>query len=166
VATLTKLCDTKPGKNINFDEDIYNTTQIKISSTSPNSTSSSLPPVSPSDSASSLSKGAIAGIVLGGLVLIAALLAGILVLLQRAKKRREGKTIEMPTNAPSAAAIPNTSYQYAPVQEHKYAHQGELGTARPVSELATTGPVELPPTSPPHGASELGTGGPYRGHNV
>ncbi|KAK7192210.1 hypothetical protein DPSP01_010213 [Paraphaeosphaeria sporulosa] len=165
VATLKELCNTKPGKNIDLDADIYNTTQIKLSAASPNSTSTSLPPVSPSDSGSSLSKGAIAGIVLGGLVAIAAVLAGILVLLRRARKRRETKTIEMPDSGTSTAAIPNASYQYTPVREHKYAHDSAPGATRPISELPSMGNdvAELGPMSPTHGASELGTGSPYRG---
>ncbi|KAF2439026.1 hypothetical protein P171DRAFT_490473 [Karstenula rhodostoma CBS 690.94] len=168
VATLTELCNSKPGKNIDFDEDIYNTTQIKLSATSPNSTSTSLPPVAPSDSDSGLSKGAMAGIILGGLVAIAAVLAGILILLRRARKRRETKTIEMPDSGTSPTAVPNFSYQYTPIQEHKYVQGSAPGAVKPISELATTGNhvAELGPTSPMHEASELGAGSPYRGHRI
>ncbi|KAJ4355434.1 uncharacterized protein N0V89_003450 [Didymosphaeria variabile] len=165
VATLTEMCNTKPGKNINFDEAVYNTTQIKLPASTSNTTSTPLPHVSSTSSSSGLSKGAIAGIVLGGLVAIAAVLAGILLLLRRARKRRENKTIEMPGAGPSPA-VSNVPYQYAPVQEHKYAHNTEpVAATRPISELPTAGdatPAELGPTSPRYEASELGTGSPVR----
>ncbi|KAJ4295056.1 hypothetical protein N0V90_007064 [Kalmusia sp. IMI 367209] len=164
VATLTQLCNTKPGKDIGFDEDVYNTTRIKLST--PSSSTSPSPVFTgggDSGSDSGLSKGAIAGIVLGGLVVIIAVLAGILLFLRRLKKRN--KVIEMPHNgATGATSYPNSSYQYSPVQEQKYGHQAQ--PTGPLSELGAAGrevPAELGPTSPRNEASELGTGSPIRG---
>ncbi|KAL1604859.1 hypothetical protein SLS60_004399 [Paraconiothyrium brasiliense] len=165
VATLTQMCNTKPGKNINFDQDIYNTTQIKLPASSSHTTSTPLPSVSSTSSSSGLSKGAIAGIVLGGLVAIAAVLAGILLVLRRARKRRENKVIDMPGVGQSPPTVVNGPYQYTPVVEHKYAHT-EPPVTRPLSELPTAEnavPAELGPTSPRYEASELGTGSPVRG---
>ena len=92
---------------------------------------------------------------------MAAFLAGVLVFLRRARKQRESKTIDMSgEGALGAASIPNSSYQYVPVTDHKYMHQfGQRG------ELHSTSTAELGAASPRNnGAAELGVSSPVRGH--
>ena len=114
------------------------------SSESPSNSPSSSPSHSPSNSpntdnssSSGLSKGALAGIVLGGLVAIAAVLAGILILLGRAKKRREAKTGD---------ATSGQAEYYAP-GNHKYPQYGQLATELPAASdaelTASSSPVEI-----------------------
>lgn len=149
---------------------MYNATRIKLPEAAPTASSSSKPSSEPSSSPSStdssnksdsgLSKAAIAGIVLGGLVAVAAFLAGILILLRRARKQRESKIVDMSSGggASGAASIHNSSYEYTPVVDHKYMHQ-----AGQVGELHSMPTAELGAVSP-NGAAELAASSPVRGH--
>lgn len=145
VTALTAMCAEKPGKNISFKADVYNTKPITSTSTSASMSSTSSSPSSTSSTStddSGLSKGALAGIVLGVLVAIAAVLAGILLLLRRTKKQREGRAMEISTAGGMDHAPP---YQYISVEDHKYAQHG----VRPANELPGAGTAELDGESSP-----------------
>lgn len=128
------------------------------SSTQSSSSSASNSPSSDNQSDSGLSKGALAGIVLGGLVAIAAVLAGILLLLRRVKKRREVKTGDTASGqAFIAPPAPDSSSYYASGKEHRYMHYGEPAATGPISELPSENVQELMGPSSP---VEIGVGQP------
>lgn len=86
-----------------------------------------------------------------------------LVLLRRARKRRETGTADMPHDG-AGTRDTAPAYQYTPVHEHKYAHGG--AATGPVTELpsAENNVSEMGVTSPMRGPSELlGAGSPHRG---
>lgn len=87
---MQDLCTHKPGRNYTFahDQDIYNASRITLSGAQ--MSNGTLRPTSP---APSLSVAAIVGLVLGGLIFIALLLAGLLFFLHRRKDRSKAEDI-------------------------------------------------------------------------
>lgn len=150
---MQELCNQKPLKSFAFDADIYTASRIELASATTPGASSTAPPSSQTvasttnaGSDSGLSKGAIAGIVLGALVAIAVILGGILLVLRRIRKSRE--IIEMPRELHgNGLPVETTGDTYDPVKQ-TYAYQNggspvgpaELGTQHPVNEL----PGQLP----------------------
>jgi hypothetical protein len=135
LATIVDICKKTPTNNYTFpkDQQIYSSAKIKLSSTSTSSNSSSS--ASPSASASSsssdvakvgsigLSKGALAGIVLGALVLVILVLVGVLMLFRR--KKNQKKSMAVSGNG-EAVHVAQGNYEYQPVgggQKGVYAQQ-------------------------------------------
>ncbi|KAJ8118840.1 hypothetical protein OPT61_g241 [Boeremia exigua] len=150
LTTVQDMCVKKPGRNytVPANVSVYGTERIQLSasSLSPSPTSTSVPP-STNDSSSSLSRGAIAGIVLGALVAIIAVLGLILLLL---KRRKNGlRTSAAPKNEGGAApTAPPHNYQYSAVQhadKDRYSYAAEAPTDQaPVEMGASRGMSELP----------------------
>jgi hypothetical protein len=144
LATIVDLCKKTPTKNYTFpkDQQIYGAAKITLSS-SANSTTSTTPSASMSPSSSQhaiigstgLSKGALAGIVLGVLVLIIAVLVGVLMLFRR--KKNNDKAMAVSGNGETVHEVQG-DYGYQPVggQKEGYAQQ------RPV-EMGQKPRVEL-----------------------
>ena len=120
LTTVQDMCEKKPGKNYTVPPSVsvYAAERIQLSATSSTSpTSSSLPPSS-KDSSSGLSKGAIAGIVLGALVAVILVLGFILLLLKR--RKNEAKAADAPQNEENVAPMtlpPNNQYNPVPVAD-------------------------------------------------
>lgn len=156
LTTVQDMCEKKPGKNYTVPSNVsvYATERINLTatSTSPSAspTSSTTPPSG--DSSIGLSKGAIAGIVLGGLLAIIAVLCLMLLLLKRKKNKakltQESKGEELAAqtalppgyqhDAGAGAQVNKDRYAYAteaPVQQAPV----EIGTGRGVTELPAAG---------------------------
>jgi hypothetical protein len=147
------MCEKKPGKNYTVPENlsVYAAEKIQLSptssSTSPTSSSTASPLLS--DSTSSLSKGAIAGIVLGGLVAIILVLGLILFLLKR--KKNKSRIVDEPkseVNTTQTAQPPNYAYDSVPkADKNRYSYVAEAPTTQaPVEMGAGRDPSELPAT--------------------
>jgi hypothetical protein len=132
LATIVDLCKKTPTKNYTFpkDQQIYGAAKITLSS-SANSTTSTTPSASMSPSSSQhaiigstgLSKGALAGIVLGALVLVILVLVGVLMLFRR--KKNQKKSMAVSGNG-EAVHVAQGNYEYQPVgggQKGVYAQQ-------------------------------------------
>jgi di/tricarboxylate transporter len=146
LTSVKQLCIQKPGKVFSFNENVYNTTRIQIApaTTSGASSSTGAPASSQtsgsnnnSNSGSGISKGAIAGIVLGALIAIIIVLVAILLLLRRLRKRKEIKG--MPTEM-NQLNVPIGNYQYDPMTQSAKEHYSYQAGGSP---LQTRGPIEL-----------------------
>jgi hypothetical protein len=146
LATVADLCEKKPSKTYDFpkDQEIYAATKITLARSAATSNSSSSASPSPTASTSpkigstGLSKGALAGIVLGGLIAIAAILAGILLLLKRKQNNNKTMTVSQENGETAYAGAGN--YQYNPMgdsQKDRYAY-------RPTELAGHSAPSELP----------------------
>jgi hypothetical protein len=158
------VCNKKPIDTYSFpkDQELYGGTKINIAGTqaTPSPSSSASASASPSSSKSTeggstgLSKGALAGIVLGALIIIILVLVGILLLFRRKKNKNKAMAVTQGNGEAEHEAAGN-NYQYSPVggmQKERYAQQ-PMEMAQPVR-------AELPTQNP---ASELygGGGGRY-----
>lgn len=126
-------CEKKPGKNYTVPANVtvYATDRIQISATSASRSPTSLSTTQPSsDSSSSLSKGAIAGIVPGALVAIMLVVGGILALLRL--KKNKNKTVDVHKGgeaAPQAMLPPDYHYNAVPESEKdRYSYAAEVPT--------------------------------------
>lgn len=152
LSTVQDMCEKKPGKNytVPANVSIYVAERINLTATAPSTsgspTSSSAPP--PGDTSSDgLSKGAIAGIVLGALVAIIAVLGLALLLLKKRKNKAKlaeaNKSKELAATTPEYhnAAVPSAGkdrYSYAAeVPTHQV--PVEMGAGRGMSELPSVG---------------------------
>jgi hypothetical protein len=154
LTTVQDMCEKKPGKNYTVPStvSVYAAERIQLSATSSTlPTSSSLPPSS-NDSSSGLSKGAIAGIVLGALVAVILILGLILLLLRR--RKNEAKAADVPKNEENVAPMtlpPNYQSNSVPVADKdRYSYAAEVPTNQaPVEMGPARGPSELPAASTP-----------------
>lgn len=153
LTTVQDMCEKKPGKNytVPANVSVYATERIQLSATtaSASPTSSATSPPS-SASGSSLSKGALAGIVLGGLVAIILVLGGILLFLRRRKNK--SKAPDLPKNEAAQAALP-PDYHYSAVpvaDKDRYSYAAEVTMSQTPVELGIgRGQTELPAVSTP-----------------
>ncbi|KAH7392358.1 hypothetical protein DE146DRAFT_766584 [Phaeosphaeria sp. MPI-PUGE-AT-0046c] len=160
LATVMDMCKKKPGRTYDFpkDQEIFAATKITFldisasssPSASPTSLSSTSPTSPPPSSSNSLSVGALAGIILGGLAGTALILCGILLLFRRRKSKVRAKTmaVEVNTHSAHSGVPPSYRYEYSPAghtQKDVYAFNTELDAQHQTMELPTqTAPSELP----------------------
>jgi len=154
LTTVQDMCVKKPGKDYTVPANVtvYAAERIQLSTTSSSpSPTSSASPTSANESSSNLSKGAIAGIVLGGLLAIIAVLGLLLLLLKRRKNK--AKACEVQTK--EGNALP-TGHQYTAVQasdKDRYAYAAEAPAHQVPVELGIgRGMNELPAASTPPAA--------------
>ncbi|KAJ4991456.1 lpxtg-domain-containing protein [Stagonosporopsis vannaccii] len=154
LTTVQDMCVKKPGKNYTVPSNVsvYAAERIQLSSTSTSllPTSSASPPLTAASS-SRLSKGAIAGVVLGGLVAIIAVLGLILLLL----KRRKNKVKASDVHNNDGDALP-PGYRYTAVQaadKDRYGYAAEAPTNQVPVEMGNGREMgELPIASTPPAA--------------
>lgn len=157
LSTVQDMCEKKPGKNYTVPANVtvYGTERIQLSATAssstPTSSAESPSTTTTTTSSSGLSKGAIAGVVLGGLVAIIAVLGLILLLLKRRKNKVKGATKDGGDAAPTTLS---PHYQYNAVQQQadkdRYSYMAEAPTYQaPVEIGAGRGMSEMPAASTP-----------------
>ncbi|KAF2727824.1 hypothetical protein EJ04DRAFT_128265 [Polyplosphaeria fusca] len=148
LVAIKETCIEKPGKDFQFEQDIYNATRIQLQSASPSPSSSdslSTSSVAPDSEDSGLSKGAIAGIVLAGLVVIVLILVGILIFLRRIRRQRESKTVEL-VDRNGNNTLPGEAYNYGASTPQKqsytyshgpvHGHPAEMSTQQDAQEMS------------------------------
>lgn len=145
LTTVQDMCEKKPGKNytVPTNVSVYAAERINLtgtaSSPSPSPpTSSAARPTASNDSSNGLSTGALAGIVLGGLLVIIAVLCLLLLLLK--KRKNKAKLAEAGKGEELAAhtATPPT-YQYntegPQAGKDRYTYAAEAPTHQPPVEM-------------------------------
>lgn len=159
LSTVRDMCAKKPGANYTLPEsvDVYSAQRVNLSGneTSPTPSASPSPSATPPPSASTttsssgLSKGAIAGIVLGGLLALIALLGLALFLLKRRKNSARRAEVAKGEELEATAPWPPGFHQ-AQAGKEGFGHGGVAeaeagtGTALPVELGDGRGRSELP----------------------
>jgi hypothetical protein len=118
-------------------------TSTSVSMSTGSASATVVPANSPSKDSAGLSKGAIAGIVVGGLVGLALLLGAILFWLRRTHRQRSAENFSGSETPSPGYPEKDGSPHYMPVAHHKYQHPVELGTGQPVELGTDKKPVEL-----------------------
>ncbi|KAH6643757.1 hypothetical protein C7974DRAFT_4760 [Boeremia exigua] len=148
LTTVQEMCEKKPGKNytVPANVSVYAADRIQLSATPSSSSpaSSSLSPAT-QDTSSGLSKGAVAGIVLGALLAIIACLGLILLLLKRRKNKLQAGGVSK-NDGHELHGYENNHLQMT--DKDRYAYAAEAPTYQAPIEIGDDhGLNEMPATS-------------------